>query len=147
MNTRREVVVGFFVLVGLLCTAYLTVKLGRMEVFGGDGYELQARFSSASGLRVGAAVEIAGVQMGRVSNMTLDINTSQAIVTLYLDNRLKITDDTIASIKTSGLIGDKYISLSLGGSDIVLTPGEEILETESAVDIESIISKFAFGGV
>ncbi len=147
MNTQREIVVGIFVLIGLLCTAYLTVKLGRMDVFGSNGYELQARFNSAAGLRVGASVEVAGVQVGRVSLISLDSNNSQAIVTLYLDNQLKFTDDTIASIKTSGLIGDKFISLSPGGSDIFLDAGEEITDTESAVDLESIISKFAFGGV
>ncbi len=147
MNTQREIIVGIFVLIGLLCTAYLTVKLGRMEVFGSNGYELQARFNSAAGLRVGASVEVAGVQVGRVALIALDGQNSQAIVTLYLDNKLKFTDDTIASIKTSGLIGDKFISLSPGGSGIFLEEGEEITDTESAVDLESIISKFAFGGV
>ncbi len=147
MNMKKEVIVGVFVLVGLLCTAYLTVKLGRMEVFGSDGYELQARFTSASGLRVGASVEVAGVQVGRVALIDLDAEHSQAIITLSLDDRLKFTDDTIASIKTSGLIGDKYISLSPGGSGIFLAPGEEITDTESAVDLESLISKYAFGGV
>ncbi len=147
MNAKRDMVVGIFVLVGLLCTAYLTVKLGRMEVFGSEGYELQARFNSASGLRVGASVEVAGVQVGRVSLIALDTAHSQAIVTLVLDNSLRFTDDTIASIKTSGLIGDKYISLSPGGSEILLESGEEITDTESAVDIESLISKYAFGGV
>ncbi len=147
MNTQREVFVGIFVLIGLLCTAYLTVKLGRMEVFGSNGYELQARFNSVAGLRVGASVEVAGVQVGRVAVIKLDNMSSQAIVTLYLDNQLKFTDDTIASIKTSGLIGDKFISLSPGGSDILLEAGDEISDTESAVDLESLISKFAFGGV
>ncbi len=118
-----------------------------MEVFGSNGYKLQARFNSVAGLRVGASVEVAGVQVGRVSLISLDQKNSQAIVTLYLDNQLKFTDDTIASIKTSGLIGDKFISLSPGGSEILLEPGEEINDTESAVDLESIISKFAFGGV
>ncbi len=147
MNTKREVVVGIFVLIGLLCTAYLTVKLGRMEVFGSDAYELQARFTSASGLRVGASVEVAGVEVGKVSLIDLDAEHSQALVTLLLNNKLKFTDDTIASIKTSGLIGDKYINLSPGGSGIFLEAGEEITDTESAVDIESLISKYAFGGV
>ncbi len=147
MNTKREIVVGIFVLIGLLCTAYLTVKLGRMEVFGSDGYELQAKFTSAAGLRVGASVEVAGVQVGRVSLISLDPQHAQAVVTLFLDSSLKLTEDTIASVKTSGLIGDKYINLSPGGSDVFLESGEEITDTESAVDIESLISKYAFGGV
>ncbi len=147
MNTSKEIALGIFVLIGLLCTAYLTVKLGKMEVFGGDGYEISARFGSIAGLRVGAGVEISGVQVGRVSNVTLDMQNAQAMVTLYLDKTVKLTEDTIASVKTSGLIGDKYINLSPGGSDTILGPGDEIIDTESAVDIESLIAKFAFGGV
>ncbi len=147
MNTSKEIALGVFVLIGLLCTAYLTVKLGRMEVFGGDGYEVSARFGSISGLRVGAAVEISGVQVGRVSNVSLDMENSQAHVTLYLDKKVKLTEDTIASVKTSGLIGDKYVNLSPGGADEILAPGDVIIDTESAVDIESLIAKFAFGGV
>ncbi len=147
MNTSKEIALGVFVLIGLICTAYLTVKLGRMEVFGGDGYEISARFGSISGLRVGAGVEISGVQVGRVSQVSLDMANAQAMVTLYLDNKVKLTEDTIASVKTSGLIGDKYINLSPGGSETFLAPGDEIIDTESAVDIESLIAKFAFGGV
>ncbi len=147
MNISKEIWLGVFVFLGLMCTAYLTVKLGRMEVLGGDGYEISARFNSISGLRVGASVEIAGVQVGRVSAVQLDAKNFQAKVSLYLDKNVKLTDDTIASVKTSGLIGDKYISLAPGGSDTYLTAGSEIVDTESAVDLESIISKFAFGGV
>ncbi len=147
MKKSQEVTLGIFVLIGLLCTAYLTVKLGRMEIFGGDGYEVSANFGSISGLRVGASVEIAGVEVGRVSDISLDLQYAQAKVTLYLDKKVKLTEDTIASVKTSGLIGDKYINLSLGGSDVILTAGDSIIDTESAVDIESLIAKFAFGGV
>ncbi len=147
MNISKEIWLGVFVLIGLMCTAYLTVKLGRMEVLGGDGYEVSARFNSISGLRVGASVEIAGVQVGRVIAVQLDEKNFQAKVSLYLDKNVILTDDTIASVKTSGLIGDKYISLAPGGSSDILSAGSEIIDTESAVDLESIISKFAFGGV
>ncbi len=147
MKISKEIGLGVFVLIGLICTAYLTIKLGRMEVLGGNGYEISARFNSIAGLRVGAGVEIAGVQVGRVSAVQLDGKNFQAKVILYLDNTIKLTDDTIASVKTSGLIGDKYISLAPGGSDTMLTPGGEIIDTESAVDLESLISKYAFGGV
>ncbi len=147
MKISKEIGLGIFVLIGLICTAYLTVKLGRMEVLGGDGYEISARFNSISGLRVGAGVEIAGVQVGRVTAVELDAKNFQAKVFLYLDKNIKLTDDTIASVKTSGLIGDKFISLAPGGSDTFLSAGSEIIDTESAVDLESIISKFAFGGV
>ncbi len=147
MKTSREINVGIFVLLGLLCVAYLTVKLGKMEVLGGDGYAVTAHFSSVSGLRVGASIEIAGVDVGRVSAIGLDAERGQAKVTLYVNGDIKLTDDTIASVKTSGLIGDKYVSLAPGGSDVYLAPGDEIVDTESSVDLESIIGKFAFGGV
>lgn len=147
MNTTKEMVVGVFVLIGLLCTAYLTVKLGRMEFLGGEGYQVSARFNSAAGLRVGAGVEMAGVPVGRVASITLDGKRAQALVLLQLQPGLELSEDTIASIKTSGLIGDKYINLSPGGADKNIVPGGEISETESAVDLESLIGKYAFGGV
>lgn len=141
-----EFVVGIFVLIGLCCLGYLTVKLGKMEVFGNDGYTVTANFSSVSGLKTGASVEIAGVPVGKVTG--IDLNRAYAAtVSLLINNGVELSDDSIASVKTSGLIGDKYISLSLGGSSDMLKPGEEITETESAVDIEALISKYVFGGV
>lgn len=147
MSAYRETAVGIFVLVGILCVAWLAVKLGRMEVISHDGYELAARFSSVSGLRTGADVEISGVLVGRVSAITLDHETMQAVVRLRLPAGLTLSEDTIASVRTSGLIGDKYICLTPGGSPDVLAPGDMITETESALDIESLIGKFAFGSV
>lgn len=146
MTFSRETVVGFFVMVGLVCVAYLTIKLGRMELFNTEGYILQASFSSVSGLRAGAEVDIAGVRVGRVKNIRLNENY-QAVVELQMDSNVKLTDDVIASVKTSGLIGDKYISLEPGGSGEPLKNGDEITDTESAVDIESLISKYVFGKV
>lgn len=149
MNNVRETAVGVFVLLGLICVAYLTIKLGKMEFFSGQGYELSARFDSVSGLRVGADVEMSGVPVGRVVSISLDPDPlrSQAVVHLKLDKDFQLSDDSIASIKTSGLIGDKYVSLSRGGSDKKLTSGGTITETESSVDLGSLISKYAFGGV
>ena len=149
MNSIRETAVGIFVLLGLVCVAYLTIKLGRMELFVNQGFELAARFDSASGLRVGADVELAGVPVGRVVSISLDPDPvhSQAVVRLRLDKDLRLSDDIIASIKTSGLIGDKYVSLSRGGSETILAPGGIITETESPVDLESLLGKYAFGGV
>lgn len=149
MNNMRNTLVGTFVLLGLLCVAYLTIKLGKMEVFSGQGFELSAHFQSASGLRVGADVELAGVAIGKVIEITLQNEPSQstAIVKLRLNNDFQLGEDTIASIRTSGLIGDKYVSISKGGSDIILKNGGTITETESPVDLETLISKFAFGGV
>lgn len=149
MNTFRETAVGFFVLLGLLCVAYLAVKLGKMEVLAQDGFQLNARFTSVSGLRAGADVEMAGVPVGKVSKIVLDRSggNTQAVVTLRFTAPQELTDDTIASIKTSGLIGDKYISLSPGGSDRLLASGDMLEETESSIDLESLIGKYAFGGV
>ena len=141
-----EFSVGIFVLVGLLCLGYLTVKLGKMEVFSNDGYTVTARFSSTTGLKVGASVEIAGVSVGKVTKIGLD-DRYYSRVELRLDSNVAISDDSIAAVKTSGLIGDKYISLSCGGSSTLLAEGDELTETESSVDIEALISKYVFGGV
>lgn len=141
-----EFSVGVFVLIGMACLGYLTVKLGKMELFGNEGYALSARFASVAGLKTGAGVEIAGVQVGKVTAITLDRDYS-ARVSMQIGEGVALSDDSIASVKTSGLIGDKYISISLGGSDEYLTNGGEIVETQSAVDLEALISKYVFGGV
>ena len=147
MGKGKEALVGLFVLAGILCVGYLTIKLGRMEIGRGDGYELQARFASVTGLRTGAEVEISGVRVGRVTGIHLDQDQSAAIVTMKLDSSVRLTDDVMASVKTSGLIGDKYIDLAPGGSGEPLNPGDTITDTESAVDIEALISKYVFGKV
>lgn len=149
MSKFRETAVGVFVLIGLVCVAWLAIRLGRMEMFSDKGFDLSARFDSASGLRAGADVELAGVPVGRVVSIRLDPDPlrSQAIVDIKLDRNLHLSDDTIASIKTSGLIGDKYVSLSRGGSDQEIRPGGVITDTESPIDLESLISKYALGGV
>ena len=142
-----ELAVGVFVLICLLCVGYLTVKLGKMELVGGDSYAITAKFSSVSGLRAGSAVEMAGVPIGRVRSIVLDGQDMQAVVVLGINNGVQLSDDSIASIKTSGLIGDKYVGISPGGSGDFIKPGGRLVETQSAVDIESLISKYAFGNV
>ncbi len=143
----RETWVGVFVCIGLLCVAYLTVKLGKMEVFSRTGYTLTARFFSVSGLRVGADVEMAGVPVGKVTAIDFDVDNFSATVSLAIPSAVRLTADAIASIKTSGLIGDKYIRISQGGAPELLQNGDEIEETESAIDLEAAISKYVFGGV
>ena len=145
-RSTTEIYVGIFVLLGILCVGYLTVKLGKMEVMGSNYYFINAKFQSISGLKPGAQVEIAGVEVGQVHDVTLDEN-QRAVVTMKIQKGLKLTDDVIASIKTAGLIGDKYIKLSPGGSDDLLKSGDVITETESALDIEDLISKYVFGGL
>lgn len=142
-----ETAVGVFVLAGLLCVAYLTVKLGKLEVVGGDTYALKARFKDVTGLKNGAYVEMAGVRIGRVSSIVLDTATNMPVVTMEIENGVKLTDDAIASVKTSGLIGDKYIKVSPGGSEDVLPPGGMIVDTESSVELGDLIGKYVFGGV
>jgi phospholipid/cholesterol/gamma-HCH transport system substrate-binding protein len=142
-----ETIVGIFVFIGLLCVGYLTIKLGKMELIGGDNYILYARFNSVSGLKTDSSVEMAGVEIGRISNIGLDSERQMALVTLKIHKDVQITDDAIASIKTSGMIGDKFVKVTPGGSDIILQPGETIIETESAIDLEELISKYIFGSV
>lgn len=144
-KTPVETAVGVFVLIGLICVAYLTVKLGKMEWFGDDYYTLEARFDSVSGLKTGAMVDMAGVEIGRVDDISLDNKRQVAIVRLKIKKGVVLTDDVIASVKTSGLIGDKYIRLTPGGSDRILKSGDMIVDTESALDIEELISKYVFG--
>lgn len=146
-RSNMEISVGVFVLMGILCVGYLTVKLGKMELLGENYYSVYARFQNVSGLKPGAQLEIAGVPIGKVDSIALDPERQVAKVKLKVEKGVVLTDDVIASVKTSGLIGDKYIKLSPGGSDVILEPGDLITETESALDIEEIISKYVFGGV
>ncbi len=146
-KSSTDLIVGIFVLVGILCVGYLTVKLGKMELIGGNYYSLFARFQSASGLKPGASVEIAGVPVGRVDAITLDKKRMAAQVELRIRKDVQLSDDVIAAIKTSGLIGDKFIKLSPGGSDEMLKPGGMITETQSAIDLEELISKYVFGSI
>ena len=142
-----ELWVGVFVLIGIVCIGYLATQLGELGWFEEGYYPLHARFQSVSGLKQGTQVEMAGVEIGHVDDIKLDPEKLIAVVTLKIRKGIKLTDDVIASVKTSGLIGDKYIKLSPGGSDVELAPGEYITETESALDIEELISKYVFGKV
>jgi len=142
-----ETSVGIFVLIGILCVGYLTIKLGKLDWFGKEHYTIFARFQSISGLKQGASVEIAGIKIGSVSSITYDQDRQAAMVGMKIQKDVALTDDVIASIKTSGLIGDKYIKLSPGGSEEFLKPGGMIVTTEPAVDIEELISKYVFGSV
>lgn len=137
--------VGVFMMVGLLAVAYLTLNLGGMELFGGNYYKVHASFVSISGLKVGARIEIAGVQVGKVSRISLV--DDEAEVVLSLNPEVKIGSDVFASIKTQGIIGDKFVQLTPGMEDDYLHDGGEITETESAVDLEALISKYVFGKV
>jgi len=140
-----ETAVGLFVLVGLLCVGYLTIKLGKLEVLGSDSYVVKARFTDVTGLKQGANVELAGVRIGRVDAVDLAPD-GRAVVSLRIFKGVKLTDDAIVSIKTSGLIGDKFVKISPGGGDAV-APGGMLTETESSVDLGDLIGKYVFGTV
>jgi phospholipid/cholesterol/gamma-HCH transport system substrate-binding protein len=139
--------VGVFMLIGIICVGYLTIQLGKMQWIGDNFYPLDVRFKSAAGLKTGSQVEIAGVQVGQVDVIRFDQARQMAMVRLKIQKNIVLTDDVIASVKTSGLIGDRYIKLTPGGSELVLKPGDQITETESAIDFEELISKYVFGGV
>jgi phospholipid/cholesterol/gamma-HCH transport system substrate-binding protein len=145
-KTSIEAAVGIFILVGIICVGYLSIRFGKMEWTGDNFYPVFARFQSVSGLIAGAHVELAGVHVGTVDSITLDPKRLVAVAELKIQKNLKLSDDVIAAVKTSGLIGDKYIELVPGNSDRILKPGGLITETESAVNLESLISKYVFGG-
>ena len=146
-ETSMEMAVGIFVIIGILCVGYLTIRLGKMEWIGDNHYPLYAQFQSISGLNTGAYVEMAGVRIGQVDSISLDQETKTALVKLKIEKGVTLSEDVIASVTTAGLIGDKYINLTPGGSDEVLKPGDVITETESAVNLEALISKYVFGGM
>lgn len=145
---RRSAVdlgVGIFVLVGLLALGWLSVKLGRVDLIGTRGYAVSADFPSVGGLKTGSAVEIAGVEIGRVDRITLQ--DYQARVVMLIQPGIKLQEDSIASIKTKGLIGERYVRISPGGSDKIIPPNGRIREVEPPVDIEELLSKYIFGKV
>jgi phospholipid/cholesterol/gamma-HCH transport system substrate-binding protein len=142
---RLEVAVGLFVVAGLASLAYLTARLGNVELFGASGYTVRAEFDSASGLSEGAPVEIAGVAVGRVERIALE--GYRAVVTLRLRPGIRLQEDAIAGIKTKGLVGEKFVRILPGGSDRIVPPGGRLRETESPVEIEELIAKYLFGKV
>lgn len=145
--SKLEFLVGFFVLIGLAAVTWLTAKVGAGSMLGGPTYVIEARFTNAGGLNIGSSVLIAGVTVGRVEGIRMDPQDYTAIATLRVMEGLKLPTDSMASIKTTGLIGDKYVALSPGADETYLEPGARITMTESSVDIESLIGKMAFGGV
>lgn len=146
-QSKLEIFVGLFVLLGIAALVYLTVKLGAGSMVGGDTYMLEARFTNAGGLNSGSSVLLAGVPVGRVEGVRVDDKDYSAMVTLRVQAGLKLPTDTMASIKTTGLIGDKYVALAPGADDTYLSAGSLITMTESSVDLESLIGKMAFGSV
>lgn len=140
-----ELAVGLFIIAGIVCLGYLSIKLGKIEIVGERGYEIYGIFSNVGGLKVGSSVEIAGVNVGRVKSIALE--KYQANVVLNLPKGLNIQEDAIVSVKTKGLVGEKYIEITPGGSEKLIQPGGRIRETQPTIDMEELISKFIFGKI
>ncbi|MGB5427718.1 MAG: outer membrane lipid asymmetry maintenance protein MlaD [Gammaproteobacteria bacterium] len=139
-----EMIVGVFLLAGFISFSWLAVKMGDINPFQNETYPVTARFTSISGLKEGSTIELAGVVVGKVSRIELDTGDYEAVVHMNIDKQVELQDDTIASIRTSGIIGDKYIKLSPGGSDIILAAGDAIEETEPSISLEELVSKYIF---
>ena len=138
-----EFIVGLFLITGIAAVTYLSVVISGVSAFESDGYQLMAKFENSSGLKRGASIEIAGVKIGRVDSISLDSETQESMVWLTIDAGVEVQDDSVASIRTAGIIGDKYIKISTGGGDL-LVDGDEIIETEPSISIEELVSKYIF---
>lgn len=143
IQTRTEILVGIFVLVGIICLGYLAVRLGKLELWGNKGYVVYADFASVAGLKIGDPVEIAGVKVGRVESIGLA--DDRARLGLRVEDQVKLQEDVIASIRARGLIGDKFVLISPGASDRLLVSGGRIRDTESPPDINELIGKLVGG--
>ena len=139
-----EVIVGFFVILGLAAFAFLAVKLGDVGNVETGHYRLNTRFQSSSGLKEGSDVEMAGVILGKVVDIRFDPEEYESVVEISIPKAIKIQDDAIASVRSTGLIGGKFIKISPGGSEELLQEGDTIYETESSVSLEELISKYIF---
>lgn len=132
--------VGFFALLGCASFGYLAINLASIKLTNAGYYQVAAEFTNISGLKVGAPVEIAGVQIGEVTDIVL--KETDAHLTLQVKNGIPLRTDDIALIRTKGIIGDKYIKIAPGGSSSMVEPGGELMKTESAVEFEDILGKF-----
>ena len=142
-HSRTDVVVGIFVLGGIICLGYLTIRLGKLELFGNPGYVVYADFASVAGLKLGDPVEIAGVKVGKVESLALA--DDRARITVRLEPQVKLQEDAIASVRARGLIGDKFVLVTPGASDKIIPPEGKIRETESPPDITDLIGKVVGG--
>ncbi len=146
-NSRVEIIVGIFLVLGFLAFGWLAMQLGEVTWLSGSRtYTLYADFDNISGIKSGSEVQIAGVTVGSVTGLALN-EYDQARAALQLNREIKLPKDSIASVKSQGIIGDKLIQITLGGDEEEYKEGDVILDTESSVDLESLISKFAFGDV
>ena len=142
---RTEITVGVFVFIGLLAIGWLAIIVGKVGGLGQSGYTLSAEFDDVGGIRSGGDIMLAGVTIGRVEAVQLKGN-ERAKMTLRINDGVNITEDAFASVRTKGIIGDRYIRITQGIEEAFLKEGDEIFETESAINIEDLISKYIFSG-
>jgi phospholipid/cholesterol/gamma-HCH transport system substrate-binding protein len=145
-QTKLEISVGAFVIVGLAAIAYLALKIGAGLLVGADTYLISARFGNSSGLSVGGKVSISGVTIGSVESVTLDPADFGAIVTMRVRADIKLPVDTAVAVRANGLLGDRYLQLRPGSAQEIAAPGGMLLRTESTSDLESAIRQFTGGG-
>jgi phospholipid/cholesterol/gamma-HCH transport system substrate-binding protein len=143
-SSTRDFIVGGFVLVGLAAVVYLSVALGGISYKGDSGFELLAIFDDVGGLSQRSPVKISGVKVGQVRSIRLD-DDLRAQVSLDLDPALELPIDSSASIRTSGLLGDQFVSLEPGAEDELLAPGELFTYTESALSLDKLVGRLVHG--
>ena len=144
-RTTLDLWVGFFVAVGLGALLFLALKVGNLaSSSSGETYAVQAKFDNIGGLKVRAPVKSAGVVVGRVSDIRLDAERYEAVVTMNIGSQFRFPRDTFAKIRTSGLLGEQYIGLAVGGDEQVFKPGDSVKKTESAMVLEDLVGQFLF---
>jgi phospholipid/cholesterol/gamma-HCH transport system substrate-binding protein len=143
-NNYVNFLVGLFVLFGIGALVFMSITIGGASVTNSGNYTLVAKFENSSGLKEGAFVEMSGVRVGLIQSIHYDPKAYESVVKISLDNAITVPDDSIASIRTSGIIGDRFVKISTGGSEINMADGEEFIETESSISIEELISKYMF---
>lgn len=144
-RTALDLWVGLFVAIGLAALMFLALKVGNLAMSGtGDTYVISARFDNIGGLKVRAPVKSAGVVVGRVKSIQFDPATYLAVVEMALEERYQFPRDTFGKIRTSGLLGEQYIAMDVGGDIENLKAGDMLKKTESAIVIEDMIGQFLF---
>lgn len=146
VSPTRDFAVGVFVLAGLASIAYLSLQVGGLAYKGPGGLILSATFDEVGGLSVRAPVVIAGVKVGQVTDIQLD-GSLRATVVMDLDPELALPVDSSVAIRTSGLLGDQFISLEPGAEDELLAPGDAIAFAENAINLESLLGAFVHGSL
>jgi len=143
-NLNLNLIVGLFIIGGMAAMAYLSVTIAGVSGYSDKNYHLVARFDNSSGLKDGAFIEIAGVKVGKVTDITLDTESFESVAVFTFNQDIILSEDTIASIRTAGIIGDKFVKITPGASDDLLKSGDEIIETEPSISIEELVSKYIF---